>query len=82
MGSPSSELTEVWETSVEGKCQWQVNVLLAPLADFPVPGSCLLIECYSDSISKTNEDGDQRPAFPRLIRAAQCNYTRAALFGM
>ena len=65
---------------MEGKCQQKVNVLLALLADFPVPGSCLLIECYSDSISKTNEDGDQRPAFSRLIRAAQCNYTQTALF--
>lgn len=82
MDSPSNLLIKVWQTSVEGKYQWQVNVRLAPLADFPVPGSCLLIECYSDSISKTNEDGDQRPAFPRLIREAQCNYTRTALFGM
>lgn len=63
-----------------GKHQQQANVLLALLADFPVPGSWLLIECYSDSISKTNEDGDQRPASSRLRRAAQCNYTRTALF--
>lgn len=81
MGSPSNLLIlKGLQNLSRRKMQQQVNVLLALLAGFPVPGSCLLIECYSDFISKTNEDGDQRPAFPRLIRAAQCNYTQTALF--